>query len=189
MSKKNTATDLRSFKNADKHAAKRIEKAEETLNTGLAKKWGFEATKTKGAGIAAALKDMNVSATVMESLAIYAMQKVRKMGAFMAGERSSIDGYSLAILKAAAKLSKAGVTFTPNLQQAALSSAIEVKDSSHVTKLGTRLSHSIGTARSQTNTTRQALEACGAVSADTIDGTRNCLVVNESHPLVMKALG
>jgi len=121
-------------------------------------------------------------------MALYAVQKIRKMAAFAAGERTSLDPMTTQILTSAAKLAREGVTFTPALQQATLSKSIECSDPG-VAKLPTRSRYSKGTAMSQANTTRQALLEIGAANVETVNGTKNCLVLNDASPVIAKFFG
>jgi len=167
----------------------RAVEAEKALNTGLAKKLRYEAGILGSEAVAKHFDGAEVSPNTVTGMAIYAIQKVRKLGRSAAGIKMEVDPYTIAILRAAQKLAADSVPFTPQLVQATLSADIEVTDSPAITKISKlRQAYSPGTARSQSNTSKQALVAAGMAKIDLVDG-RKCLTVDMAHPLVARALG
>ena len=151
-------------------------------------KWGIERAKLATALVGDHFAAQKISVAPLSTMALYAVQKVRKLAHFATGQKATIDPASMEILRAAKKLAKDGVTFTPELQRASLSKGVETTDAG-VTKLPRRGNYTIGTAASQSQTTRQALEMMGLASVETYAGKKNCLVVDFEHETIVKLIG
>jgi len=152
-------------------------------NEGLAKKFEAEKKVLTTTEFAAYFEDNAIDVAPLSTLAIYAMQKLRKLVAFGMG-KGSVDQYTRAILTNAAALADAGIPFTNGLQMATLSASHEAE---HMAKLPTRLASTRGTANTQASSSRKALELIGAAKVDKKDGAK-VLVVDFGHPIVANVL-
>lgn len=141
----------------------RIAAANEDENAGLAKKWMKEQKVMTSTAFAKRFAEFKGKPAIFTNMAIYAAQKVRKL---LVG---SVDGYTRNIVLNAAKLAKAKVPFTQDLQLAALSTHVEC--GGPVAKLN-RMSSTRGTASTQASSTRKALVALGFAKVVTKDGAK-----------------
>jgi hypothetical protein len=158
-------------------------------NKSLTSKFAYELGRFADDDLMAFFAEKGFGARPFKELSIYALQKFRKIAAYSIGKVTSIDPYTIAILKNAVDLDKAGVAFTPDLQVAALSTAFEVKDSDRVVKLKHRQRYSEGTAKSQSQTSRNALVELGMARKEKVTGNGYTLMVDLEHPIVRRVLG
>lgn len=179
---------INTFKKSVADALKaRAEAADNDANPGLAKKLMHEQKCLTTDTIATYFADEGLNFSFFSDAAIYMIQKARKIAQAAVGA-GRLDPYTTAILQNAQDLANEGCVMTPKLVQAALTADIEVDDSPNVVKMKHRQNYAIGTARSQANTSRQAMLNMGMAKIENVEG-RRCLSVDFEHPVVKKALG
>lgn len=112
----------------------------------------------------------------LDKIAIYAMQKVRKI------IQSKIDGYSLTLLRNVEPLKKASIPFTAELQNAALSaSAFKLAKDQNKNSLVAKRDCDPTTANTQSSSSRAAFVFLGFAKEN--KGRNMALEVNTSHPV------
>jgi hypothetical protein len=169
----------------------RIAKMRDAGNESQAKKWERERAHFI---LPSAVEFLVANATEdlakLGDLAIYAVEKVRKIVRFATLEKGAMDNYSRHLLKQAAVCKRKNMPFSYGLQRAALSESIEFENAH---KLGSRLKCSPGTANSQASSSHIALAWLGMGknvqrSADP-NADCNYSIFDLEHPVVMAAMG
>lgn len=160
-------------------------KIEKAGNENLKKNWTRERAKMVDPKIAAFFAEHHVDPKGMEGLAIYAMQKVRKLLTVFTGMGGKIDPYTLNTLQNAVALKAQGIPFTSELQMAGLCHSVDAPEK---LKLAVRRHSDRATASTQTSSTRAALEALNLLTV-TKEGGKRVLTVDVDHPIVKVATG
>lgn len=155
----------------------RAEAAASVDNASLEKKFRTEA-KLFQVAYAEALHAAKIKADFADSIAIYAMQKVRKLLNAAVTGVSTIDKYTSAIIHNAANRKQ---TINNKEQNASLCSALEVETMS-ATK-DERLHKAPSTASTQSSSTRKALQALGLAA---YDKESKSLTIDTESPLFDK---
>jgi hypothetical protein len=169
----------------------RIAKLRDAGNESQAKKWERErAYLVMPSAVEFLAENAQQPLSSIGSLAIYVVEKIRKITRWAVAEKGAMDNYSRHLLKVAGVCKKKNMEFSFGLQRAALSEAIEIENAH---KLSSRLKCSPGTANSQASSSHIALAwlGLGKNVQRSADANADCnySVFDLEHPLVQKALG
>lgn len=168
----------------------RIDRLKKIDNISQARKWERERAFLVTPSMAEFLSEnTTVPLNRIGDLAIYTVEKVRKIARKMTAGKGNLDNYTTFLLRKAEVLARKNVHFTYGLQRAALSKGIEMENAH---KMGTRLACSPATANSQSCTSRAAMLFLGMASdvrrADDATNDANYVAVDFNHPVVKAAL-
>lgn len=149
-------------------------------NSDLVQKWEAELKHLTAPKPIEALAAVKFDPEVLDQLAIYAAQKVRRLVQAYLGT-GRVDPYTEVVLKNARRLSEDG-GISNRLVMASLSTKIKVAE-----KLPTRRAAAIETAATQASSSRKALIALGA-GRMTGEGRAKSFVVDFSHPFIRRVV-
>lgn len=160
--------------------AARQDAARSKGNSDLVQKWEVELKHLTAPKPIEALAAVKFDPAVLDQLAIYATQKVRRLvQAYL--NLGEVDPYTKVVLKNAYRLGVEG-GISNRLVLASLSTRIKVPDA-----LPTRRAAAVETAATQASSSRKALMALGAGRVEGTGRTKS-FVVDFSHPFVSRVV-
>jgi hypothetical protein len=151
-------------------------------NDGLAKKWSTELRFLTAPRPVEALVEVKFDPTVLDGLAIYAAQKVRRMVQAYLGT-GRVDPYTEAVLKNASALRDEQGRISNRLVMASLTTKMKVTET-----LLLRRKAAVHTASTQACSSRKALIALGAGRMETTAKGAD-FMVDFNHPFVTRVVG